>query len=96
MANIIQPVKHAFLRTISVICVLAVLALVGLGVKRLLYPKPTESYSQQVQSGGRNYNIENNPKPGEIADVVQDQVKKQKKHWFVGFIIAGVEVGIGK
>ena len=54
----VNATKHAVLRTISVICVLAVIGLLGLGVKRILYPRATESYSQQVQAGGINYNIE--------------------------------------
>ena len=96
MADIITPIKHSLLRTFSVICVVAVIALLVLGVKRILYPKPTESYSQLVQAGGTNYNIENNPKPGEIADVVQDQVNKQKKRFFLGVVLWGVELGVGK
>lgn len=54
----VQETKHALWRTISVLCVLAVIGFLVLGIKRILYPKPTESYSQQVQAGGVNYNIE--------------------------------------
>ena len=44
-----QATKHAVMRTISVLCVLAIIALLGLGVKRILYPKPTESYAQKAE-----------------------------------------------
>ena len=49
-------VKHAFLRTISVICVIVVLALLVLGVKRILYPRPTST-----QTGGVSYNYDIHP-----------------------------------
>ena len=94
--NIVQPVKHALLRTLSVICTLLVIG--GLGwavyagiVRPVTKPNPTTKQEAQVIN-----NINNNPKPGEIADVVQDQVKKQKKRFFFGLIVWGVEVGIGK
>jgi len=50
MADIITPIKHSLLRTFSVICVVAVIALLALGVKRILYPRATESYAQKAEN----------------------------------------------
>ena len=51
-------VKHSIMRTISVLCVIAVLALIGLGIKRILYPKATESYAQKAETI-QNYEYHN-------------------------------------
>ena len=48
--TVVQGTKHAVLRTFSVICVLAVIGLLGLGVKRILYPPKTESYAQKADT----------------------------------------------
>ena len=53
--------KHAIWRTVSVICVLAVVGLLVLGVKRILYPiKPPPTNTQQGQRD--NYNVTIAPK----------------------------------
>jgi len=49
MGAVTSVVKHSLLRTFSVFCVIAVLALIGLGVKRILYPRATESYAQKAE-----------------------------------------------
>ena len=77
----VQAGKHALLRTVSVICVLAIIALLGLGVKRILYPRTTESYAQVVQAGGTNYNIE---------------IYNPEDIFFLGVRIFGLKLGISK
>jgi len=76
-----QVVKHSIMRTISVLCVIAIVILLGLGVKRILYPKPTESYSQLVEAGGTNYNIE---------------VYNPEDTFFLGIKFWGLKLGISK
>ena len=49
VVTVAQGTKHAILRTLSVLCVLAVIGLLGLGVKRILYPRATQSYAQQAE-----------------------------------------------
>ncbi len=77
----VSATKHAVMRTISVICVLAVIFLIGLGIKRILYPPKTENYSQVVQSGGTNFNIE---------------VYNPEDTFFLGVKIFGLKLGISK
>lgn len=77
----VDATKHAVLRTISVLCVLAIIALLGLGVKRILYPRATESYAQQVQAGGVNYNIE---------------IYNPEDTFFLGVKFWGLKFGISK
>lgn len=77
----VQTTKHAITRTISVLCVLAIIGLLGLGVKRILYPRATESYAQQVQAGGVNYNIE---------------IYNPSDTFFLGVHIFGLKFGISK
>lgn len=58
MNPVISVTKHAILRAFSVFCVIAVLALIGLGIKRILYPRASESYAQkaeQIQNYEYNY-----------------------------------------
>lgn len=74
-------VKHSIMRTISVLCVLAVIGLLGLGVKRILYPPKTENYAQTVQAGGQNFNIE---------------VYNPDDKFFLGIKIFGLKLGISK
>ena len=50
MAQVIKTIKHSIFRTFSVLCVLAVIALLGLGIKRLLYPRATENYAQKAEN----------------------------------------------
>ena len=50
-----QATKHAILRTISVICVIGICALIVLGIKRILYPPKSNITNQQGQ--GDNYNV---------------------------------------
>jgi len=76
-------VWHSIKRTLSVLCVLAVIALLGLGVKRLLYPPKTENYSQLVQAGGSNTNIEYHYYPN-------------KKVLGLGLTLWGWDIGIMK
>jgi hypothetical protein len=76
-----QGTKHAFMRTLSVICILAVIAFLVLGVKRILYPRATESYAQQVQAGGINYNIE---------------IYNPEDTFFLGVKFWGLKFGISK
>jgi hypothetical protein len=87
MNPVINPVvsatKHAIGRTVSVLCVLAVVALLGLGVKRIIYPPKTESYAQTVQAGGTNNNIEYHYYPN-------------KKVLGLGFTLWGWDIGIMK
>ncbi len=77
----VQSTKHAVIRTFSVLCVLVVIALLGLGVKRILYPPKTESYAQTVQAGGTNYNIE---------------IYNPEDNFFFGVKIWGLKLGISK
>ena len=45
--------KHDISRVFSIVkilCVIAVIILLGLGVKRILYPKATESYAQKAET----------------------------------------------
>lgn len=76
-----QATRHAIMRTLSVLCVLAVIALLGLGVKRILYPRATESYAQVVQAGGTNYNIE---------------IYNPEDTFFLGLKFWGFKVGISR
>ena len=76
-----QAAKHAIMRTLSVLCVLAVVGLLGFGVYRLLNPKPTESYAQVVEKGGTNVNIE---------------ITNPEDKFFVGFRLFGIKFGISK
>jgi len=47
--DIIQPVKHAFLRTFSVVCVLLVIAGLSWAIYRtFIKPPKTESYAQRA------------------------------------------------
>jgi hypothetical protein len=77
----VQTARHAILRTLSVLCVLAVIALLSLGVKRILYPRATESYAQVVQAGGQNFNIEHH-------------YTKPDDRLFLGLSLWGWKVGI--
>lgn len=77
----VSATKHAIMRTISVFCVVAVIALIGLGVKRILYPPKTENYSQIVQAGGTNFNIE---------------VYNPEDELFLGVKIFGFKFGISR
>lgn len=81
MNPVVSVVKHSVLRTFSVFCVIAILVLIGLGIKRILYPPKTESYAQVVQSGGINYNIE---------------VYTPEDSFFIGLRIFGLKFGISK
>ncbi len=76
-----QAIKHSVMRTISVLCVVAVIALLGLGIKRILYPKATESYKQIVEAGGTNYNIE---------------IYNPEDTFFLGIKFWGLKIGITK
>ena len=80
MNPIASVVKHSLLRTLSVLCVLAVIGLLTLGVKRILYPKPTESYAQKAET---ITNIEHNFYPS-------------KKIFGLGLTIWGWDIGITK
>ena len=80
MNPITSAVKHSLLRTVSVICVLAVIALLGLGIKRLLYPRATESYAQKAD---QITNIEHNYYPN-------------KKVFGLGLTLWGLDIGIMK
>ncbi len=77
----VSATKHAIMRTISVFCVVAVIALIGLGIKRILYPPKTENYSQVVQSGGTNFNIE---------------VYQPDDNFFLGIKFWGLKFGLSK
>jgi len=81
MSKLGTAVKHSVFRTGSVLCVLAVVGLLGLGVKRILYPPKTESYAQTVEAGGRNYNIE---------------VYNPEDTFFLGMRIFGFKIGLTK
>ena len=56
VSKAVPEIKHAIWRTLSVLCVIAVLVLLVLGVKRLLYPKPTST-----QIGGVSYHYDIHP-----------------------------------
>lgn len=73
--------KHAIMRTISVLCVVGVIALIGLGIKRIIYPPKTENYSQVVQAGGTNFNIE---------------VYNPEDTLFLGIKLFGLKFGLSK
>jgi len=81
ITKVVQGTKHALFRTFSVLCVLAVIGLIGLGIKRILYPPKAESYSQVVQAGGTNYNIE---------------IYNPEDTFFFGIKIFGLKFGISK
>ena len=76
----VQAVKHSLLRTFSVLCVIAVIALMGLGIKRILYPRATESYAQKAEN---ITNIEHNYYPN-------------KKVFGLGLTLWGWDIGITK
>jgi len=50
VSKAVPEIKHAMWRTLSVLCVIAVIAVLVLGVKRILYPRPTST-----QTGGVSY-----------------------------------------
>lgn len=76
----VNATKHAVLRTISVLCVLAMIGLLALGIKRILYPKPTESYAQKAET---ITNTEYNTYPS-------------KKVFGLGITLWGFDIGISK
>jgi hypothetical protein len=79
--SILDWFKHSILRAISVVCILAIIGLLGLGVKRILYPLKAEVNNQIVQSGGANYDITiNNP----------------EDTFFVGIKFCGLKLGVSK
>ena len=80
MNPITSAVKHSLLRTVSVICVLAVIALLGLGIKRILYPRATESYAQKAEQ------ITNN----------ETNYFPNKKVFGLGLTLWGWDIGITK
>ena len=80
MNPIVDAGKHAVLRTISVVCVLAIVGLLALGVKRILYPRATESYAQKAE---QITNIEHNFYPN-------------KKVFGLGLTLWGLDIGIMK
>ena len=80
MGKIKELAVHSLSRTFSVFCVLAVIALLGLGIKRILYPKPTESYAQKAE---QITNIEHNFYPN-------------KKVFGLGLTLWGLDIGITK
>lgn len=47
----VPAVQHALWRTVSVVCVLGIVAIIGLGIKRVIFPSPTTT-----QTGGISYN----------------------------------------
>ena len=76
--------RHAIMRTLSVICVLLVCAGLYYAVYRtFIKPRPTESYSQLVQAGGTNYNIEYN-------------YNECDKKFFLGLKLWGFRLGLSK
>ena len=82
MNLIVDTVKHAVFRTISVICVLLVCAGLYWAVYRtFIKPRPTESYAQVIQAGGTNFNIE---------------VYNPEDTFFFGLKIFGLKLGISK
>ena len=82
MNPIASVVKHSLLRTLSVICVLLVVAGLYYAVYRtFIKPRPTESYAQVVQAGGTNYNIE---------------IYNPEDSFFLGVRIFGLKFGISK
>ena len=76
-----KKVKHAIFRTVSMLCVIGVILLLGLGVKRIINPPPTQSYAQVVEEGGQNYNIE---------------VYNPEDDFFLGVRMFGLKFGISK
>jgi hypothetical protein len=77
----ISLARHSIRRTLSVICVLAVIGFLGLGVKRILYPPKTESYAQHVEAGGNINNIE---------------IYNPEDTFFLGVKVFGLKLGISK
>jgi len=76
-----SAVKHAIMRTISVLCVIAVVALLGFSVWRIINPKPTQSYAQKAEQ------ITNNE-----AYYYYDTDSK----FFLGLKIFGFKFGLSK
>lgn len=75
-------VWHSVRRFISVICVALVCAGLYWAVYRtFIKPRPTESYSQIVEAGGTNYNIE---------------VYNPEDSFFLGIKVFGLKLGISK
>lgn len=48
--KLLDLIWHSIRRTISVVCVLAVIGLIGLGIKRILYPPPTTTQIQKAET----------------------------------------------
>lgn len=77
-----QATKHAISRFISVLCVFLVVAGIWWAVYRqFIHPRATENYSQLVQSGGVNYNIE---------------IYNPEDRFFIGVKVLGLKFGISK
>ena len=47
--TVVKVVKHSLLRTFSVICVMAIIALLVLGIKRILYPLRFPTTTQNAE-----------------------------------------------
>ena len=71
ISKAVPEVKHAIWRTISVVCVLAIIVILGLGIKRLFYPKPTTT-----QVGGVSYHYDIHPNYRSMSiPVIKDKIK---------------------
>lgn len=94
MGRATEVVRHSLARTASVVVVLAIFGAAGYGGYRIVKQSMLKpSTTQNADSITNNYT---NPKPGEIQDVITEGMKKQKKKFFIGLVLWGVEVGVGK
>lgn len=92
---VLPAVKHSILRTISVVGVLLVVA--GLGwavyagiIRPVIKPTPSTHQSGVITN---NYI---NPTADQLTDIINAQVKKQQKKFFVGVTLFGFDLGISK
>ena len=91
-----EVVKHSLARTLSVVCVMLVLGGIGWAVYAGIIRPVTKPIPTTTQKADKITNNYNNPKPQEIANVIEEQVKKRRKKFFLGVVLWGVELGVGK
>lgn len=77
-----QAVKHSIMRTVSVICVLAVIAGLWFAVdKAFIHPRPTESYAQKAKA---------------ITNIEHHNYYDSDSKFFFGLKLWGFKLGISR